>query len=166
MLKHFQFLLLLFSVVPNTSSNSTGSNDELAETTTHLVFNPANDPNRQHRWSHFLYPKYDRLKNNPKTYYAMFVYQSPEKELYFFSYNVAFALGYEWPHEAVANYVPPEDQKRINFASGIFLNKEGVYNFINKTHGKDEVFFKNWFEDYLIKCENNTIIDVYSTCPI
>ncbi|KAF8796705.1 hypothetical protein HNY73_001051 [Argiope bruennichi] len=135
------------------------------------VWNPADDPNRQHRWTHFIIPTMPKpirgkYRNHPNAYFGMFVYQSPNKELYFFSYNVAFALGYDEPREAIEKLVPSSDKKRISYASGIFLNKEGVYNLISKTNGLNENEFKSWFDDYINKCENRTTIDVFDNCPI
>lgn len=113
---------------------------------------------RHYKWSHFIIdvlgkPSTGKYKKDPGAYYAMFVIQTPQGELLFFSYNIAFALGYDDPSVTVKQLVPPEDQIRLDFASGIFLSKEGVYKLMQQSPTNDA--FKNWFESYVHACESD-----------
>lgn len=133
------------------------------------VWNPVHEPDRQHRWAVFHFPKKKLYKGDPNTEYKMLVYKkSNDSEFYFFSNDVAWCLGYEdiLPHEAVERYVPKKNQMKIDFGSGIFLTRQGVRDFIAVTpDGEDKDLFVDWFEKYLKFCENNRKIDVYNDCP-
>lgn len=127
------------------------------------VYNPVHDADRQYRWALFMY-KYVE----PDIFYQMFVLEDPEKILYFHANCIVWCLGYKDIEDTIKNVIPASDvfTGHVGPYHGTFMTKEGVRNLINATKPRlDSEAFGEWFEEYLTKCENNTVIDVLNTCP-
>lgn len=129
--------------------------------------NPVFDPKRKDRWVVVNVPKTKLIDNDPNTAWKLFVFQNQDDRImYFFSNDVAWNLGYTRPNVAVRDEVPAENKKKIKFAEGIFLTKQGVLDFIAATPDReDKTFFAKWFDEYVSKCEFNTDINVHNDCP-
>lgn len=131
------------------------------------VWNPAEDPDRTDRWALVRYPRYTLHRGDLQTEYNMYVYQDEHLNLYFSANDVAWCLGYEAapPHKVVEKHVPPQDLHTLSYATGQFMTVDGVRRFLDRTHGRDEVRFRDWFEKYVTECENKVNTSPFSTCP-
>lgn len=103
--------------------------------------------------------------------YEILVYADKHNMFYFFANAVFWCLGFEEPHVSVQQFVPPNEQHRLSFGSGIFLKETTVRKLINDRLRSGNLKFKKfqtvqrfdtWFNNYLVKCKSN---NPGRTCP-
>lgn len=120
------------------------------------------------RWIHLTFAP-NVLKDDKL--YEIIVYVDKHDTFFFFANAVFWCLGFDEPHIAVQQLVPPNEQHKLPFGSGIFLNEMTVRKLINDRLNSGVLKLKKykivkrfeaWFNSYLARCKSNNLL---KTCP-
>ena len=123
-----------------------------------------------HKWIH-LYFEPGILRENKS--FEIIVYSDENKKFYFFGNAIFWILGYDEPHVALQQHVPPDKQHKIDLGSGIFLDEKTVNRLLGVRIKENIPFrtfdrirrFKDWFVNYLTICKGKNPNIKKNTCP-
>lgn len=113
------------------------------------------------KWIHLTFAR-NVLKDDKL--YEIIVYVDKHNAFYFFANAVLYILGFDEPHVWVHQLVPPNQQHKLSFGSGIFLNETTVYKLIQDRVYSGELNFKQfkivqrfntWLDNYLVECKSS-----------
>lgn len=112
------------------------------------------------KWIHLTFAPHILKDDN---LYEMIVYVDKHGTIYFFANAVFWCLGFDEPHVSVQQFVPPDEQHKLSFGSGIFLKeatvRKSISDRLNSGVLKSRKFqivkrFETWFNNYLVRCKS------------